>query len=108
MGVTMPTMNSPDPNDSLSRTLADWRVTPPRDPQFRAEVWAQIEAARRAPTWTGYLRAHGALVAGALIVAVVLGGWTGRERARERGAAARAALVADYVHGLDARWMRLP
>ena len=54
------------------------------------------------------MRAHGALVAGALMLAVVLGAWTGRERARERTAAARAALVADYVHGLDARWMRLP
>lgn len=102
-------MNSlPSETDRLSRALADWRVAPRRSPQFRATVWARIEAARRAPTWTGYLRAHGALVAGALAVAVIVGAWRGREQARERDATARAALVADYVHGLDARWMRSP
>ena len=101
-------MNSLNPNETLSRALADWRVVPPRNPRFRAEVSARIEAARCTPTWTGYMRAHGTLVAGALMLAVVLGAWTGREQARERAAAARAAIVADYVHGLDARWMRLP
>ena len=103
-------MNSPpqSPSDPLSRVLADWRVAPRRNPLFRAEVWARIEAAGRAPTWAGYLRAHGALVAGALALAVVVGAWRGREQARERDAMARATLVADYVHGLDARWMRSP
>jgi hypothetical protein len=101
-------MSSPHLPESLARTLADWRVAAPRNPQFRTAVWQRIEAARRAPTWTGYVRAHGALVAGALMVAVVLGAWGGRERARARDAAARDALVAEYVHGLDARWMRLP
>ena len=101
-------MRSLHPDETLSRALADWRVAPRRNPQFRTAVWARIEAARRAPSWTGYARAHGALVASALVVAVVLGAWTGRVQARERDAAARAAVVADYVHGLDARWMRLP
>ena len=101
-------MNYPDPNEILVRTLADWRVAPQRNPQFRAVVWARIETARRTPAWTGYLHAHGALVAGALAVAVVLGAWRGREQAHESDAMARAALVADYVHGLDARWLRLP
>jgi hypothetical protein len=108
MSVATPIMNAPNPDESLSRTLAAWRVTPPRNPRFRAEVWSRLEAARHAPTWTGYVRAHGALVAGALMLAVVVGAWSGRERARERDAAARATLVAEYVHGLDARWMRLP
>ena len=54
------------------------------------------------------MRAHGALVASALAVADMFGAWSGREQARVREAQARAALVADYVHGLDARWMRLP
>ena len=101
-------MKSLDPNETLSRTLAGWTVAPPHDSQFRAEVWSRIEAARRAPTWTGYMRAHGALIAGTLVLAVMLGAWTGRARAQERATAARAALVADYVHSLDARWMRLP
>ena len=101
-------MNSPPRPDPLSRALADWRLTPPRNPQFRTAVWARLDAARSAPTWTVYLRAHGALVAGALMAAMVLGAWSGHARAHERDTAARAALVADYVHGLDARWMRLP
>ena len=101
-------MNSAFEPDPLSRVLADWRVAPRRNSQFRAKVRARIEAARGAPTWSGYLRSHGALVAGALAVAVVTGAWRGREEARERDAMARAALVAEYVHGLDARWMRSP
>ena len=101
-------MNSSNPNETLSRALAVWRLTPPRNPRFRAEVWSRLEAGQRAPTWTGYVRAHGAIVAGALMLAVVLGAWTGRMQAHERDANARAALVANYVHGLAARWMRLP
>ena len=101
-------MSFSDPNETLSSALAGWRVAPRRNPQFRTAVWARIEATRLAPTWTGYLRAHGALVASALALAVVLGAWRGREQAREREAQARVALIADYVHGLDARWMRLP
>ncbi len=101
-------MSFPNPSEPLARALSDWRVASHRNPQFRAEVWQRIEAARRTPTWTNYLRAHGALVASALMIAIMLGAWGGRERARARDAAARDALVAEYVHGLDARWMRLP
>ncbi len=101
-------MSSRKFTETLSHTLADWRVTPQRNPRFRTAVWARLEADRRPPTWAGYARAHRAIVAAALMAAVVLGAFTGRERARERDAAARAALVADYVHGLDARWMRHP
>jgi len=101
-------MNPPEPEDSLPRTLAGWQVTPLRNPQFRPGVWRRIAALRREPSWTAYARTHGATVAAALTVAVALGAWTGHERARDRDAAARSALVADYVHSLDARWMRLP
>ena len=69
---------------------------------------AIIDATQRPPAWSVYWRTHGALVVAALVCAVALGGWRGHEQARERGAQARAALVADYVHGLDARWMRAP
>lgn len=101
-------MNPADSKPLRPRALADWRVTPRRHPNFRADVWARIERERRAPTWTGYVRAHGALVAGALALAVLVGAWSGRERAKTREAQAQAALVAEYVHGLDARWMRSP
>ena len=102
-------MNTPPSEpDRLDCALNEWRLAPAHNPRFRAETWARIEAARRPPSWAGYLRAHGALVAGALAGALLLGAWEGRAQARERDAAARATLVADYVHGLDARWMRLP
>ena len=101
-------MNTPQPDDSLSRTLAAWRVTPTRDPQFRTAVWARVERARRTPSWTGYVRLHVALVTGTLAVAVVAGGWIGRGQARARVAAEREAIVSQYVQALDARTMRMP
>lgn len=100
-------MKTPE-TDGLSRTLADWRVTPSRDPQFRAAVWGRIEGLRGAPTWSGYLRGHAALVAGALALAVIAGGWLGRGEARSRVAAERTAMVVEYVQSLDARAMRMP
>lgn len=101
-------MTPPNANDSLARTLADWRVAPPRNPQFRRAVWARLEGARSAPTWGSYVRGHATLVAGALALAVVLGAVTGREQARSRVAAESRQLAASYVEGLDARNMRMP
>lgn len=101
-------MNPAESESSLTRALAEWRLTPRRHPNFRADVWARIERDRRAPTWTGYLRAHGALVAAALAVAVIVGAWSGRARARTQDEQAKAVLVTEYVRGLDARWMRSP
>jgi len=71
-------------------------------------VWARIGAAQRAPSWTSYARAHSALVAGALAVAVVLGAVSGRERARARAEAESGRLASSYVQAMDARSMRLP
>ena len=101
-------MNSSDPGKSYSRVLADWRVTPTRDPQFRPAVWARINAARLNPTWAGYLRAHVALLTGAIALALVAGAWTGRGQARQRVAGERTAMAAAYVRALDARVMRGP
>jgi len=105
-------MNSPqhnepaDTSDTLDRVLNDWRVAPARNPQFRAEVWARIGAG--AQPWSVYARRHGAMVAGALALAVVVGAVTGRERARAQTAADRAQLASAYVQGLDARSMVQP
>ncbi|MBL9199364.1 MAG: hypothetical protein JNL39_02610 [Opitutaceae bacterium] len=99
-------MNAPDNPDPLSRALADWRVQPPRNPQFRASVQARLAPERRAPSWSGYVRAHSAWVATALAVAVLAGGWTGRARARATLAAESVAMAGHYVRGLDARVMR--
>lgn len=99
-------MNVPSEPDRLSAVLAEWRLQPVRQPQFRADVTRRLARAGQEPGWSGYLRAHGVIVAGALAVAVVLGAWRGREQARQRTAAEREALVTEYVRGLDARWMR--
>lgn len=101
-------MNSSDPDKSLARLLADWRVTPTRNPQFRPGVWARITAARAEPTWAAYVRAHAALLAGMLAVAMVVGAWTGRGRAQRRVAAENTTMAAAYVRALDARVMRGP
>lgn len=99
-------MNSPDSDSPLSRLLAEWRLAPDRNPRFRADVWARIDAARPARAWSDYARLHVAWVAGVLALAVAVGALTGREEARARANADRAAMAAAYVHSLDARWMR--
>lgn len=101
-------MTSDESDPDLSRTLADWRLTPPRAPSFRTDVWARIAAARRSPAWPTFARAHLAGLAGALAVAVAVGAWAGRVEARSRVAASRDAIARSYVTSLDARAMRLP
>ncbi len=101
-------MDPSRPNDSLSSTLASWRVTVPRDPQFRAAVWQRLESGGRALPWAVYVRRHAATVGGALALALVAGALTGHERARARVEADSARLAAAYVEGLDARLMPRP
>ena len=101
-------MNPPENKDSLSRVLPDWRVAPRRNPHFRTAVWARITAESETVSWPGYLRAHVALLAGALALALVLGAWVGREGAQARLAADRAVIADAYVQSLDARTMRMP
>ena len=50
-------MTERDPE--LSRTLREWRHTPPAAPRFNAEVWARIEAARAAPWAAAAIIARG-------------------------------------------------
>ena len=95
-------------DDLLSRTLAEWRVSPPPDPLFRASVWARIESASRPSTWTKFARAHAALVSSLFAAALLLGGLTGRLQGRHEAAAVRNAIAAEYVHALDPRWLRNP
>ena len=98
-------MNTPPEDNSFSRLLGAWRVSPRRDPQFRPGVWARIAAARAALPWPAYLRLHAAALAGALAVALVAGAWIGREQARARVAADRDTIARAYVQALDARAM---
>ena len=99
-------MKTSDPDEFPSPDLAAWRIKPSRNPQFRAAVWARVEAGRRDGSWRGYARAHAPVLAGALAAAVVAGAWIGREQARARVAADRAAIATQYVRALDARTMR--
>jgi hypothetical protein len=101
-------MNSPLPDDSLAQTLRDWRVTPPRDPGFRAAVRERIEAGAPVLSWGAFVRRHAAMCAGVVAVAVVIGALAGRDQARTRVASSSRQLAASYVHALDARNMQMP
>ncbi|HVS51627.1 MAG TPA: hypothetical protein VHD62_04670 [Opitutaceae bacterium] len=102
-------MSSP-PNDPLSRVLADWRVTPRRNPEFRRRVRARLAGARGGPSnsWASYARSHAAAVSGLLALAIALGALGGRERARARLENESGELARAYVQSLDARAMRMP
>lgn len=100
-------MNPAERDECVARTLSEWRVDPPRNPQFRAAVWARIRGGGHGAAWADYARAHGLAVAGALALALALGGWAGRERAQARVAADRAEIARTYVQALDARAMAM-
>ena len=97
--------SSPDPLDGA---LAAWRISPTRNPQFRAQVWNRIQETGRVRSWFGYLRGHAAPVALAFAFALVVGVFSGRERARASLEADTGKMAAAYVRSLDARTMRLP
>jgi hypothetical protein len=101
-------MNMNPGDDKLQAALADWRVAPTRAADFRAAVWARIERRRGDATWGNYMRAHAVPCAALLAVALVIGAWTGRGRARAQVDLDRAALATSYVQALDARTMRMP
>lgn len=101
-------MKAPQSNVPLSRVLKDWRLSPGRAPQFRADVWARIGDEEKTESWGGFLRGHTAAVAVAVALAVVLGGLGGRSQARALAATQSARLASAYVQGLDARAMKMP
>jgi len=92
-------------DEKLTRVLADWRVAPAADAEFRPGVWTRIGQARREAAFAGFVRARAVPCAALLVVALGVGAWTGRERARARVDAERAAILSTYVSGLDARTM---
>jgi len=101
-------MNPSDLDSSLSRQLADWRVTPPLNPNFRAAVWQRIQSRTR-ETWSAYVRAHLVGWSVAAGVAVAVAGWTGRSIAQAKLEAGREKMVVSYLVDLDPRVMaKLP
>ncbi len=97
-------MNTSDPNDPLSRTLAAWRVAPPPDPNFRAAAWRRIARANR-DTWAAYLRAHVAGWSAAAALAVVAASWAGHAAAQAKLDADRERMVVSYLGAIDPRVM---
>lgn len=95
-------MNPSDPNDSLSRTLAVWRVSPKTNPDFRPAVWQRIRTGTR-ETWSSYLRAHRLGWSVAAMFAVVVAGVSGRVAARAHLEASRDRMVVAYLGALDPR-----
>lgn len=98
-------MSSQEPQSFLPETMANWRVKPRADPNFRAIVWERISARSQVASFGHYVRAHGSLVASAFAIALLLGGWVGREQARTRVSHDRAEIASAYVQALDARTM---
>ena len=95
-------MKSPDPNDRLSATLASWRVTPTRDPNFRPVVLERIRQTTR-ETWAGYVRGHLAAWSITAMVAVAAAGWTGRAFAQAKMESNRERMIVTYLGNLDPR-----
>ena len=58
--------------------------------------------------WAAYAHRHSPALLSAIALAMIAGGFLGREQARTRAAAESARLAAAYVQGLDARAMQMP
>jgi hypothetical protein len=97
-------MSPTDPRDSLSETLAAWRVKPRSLPSFRPAVWQRIQV-RAGETWTGYMRAHLAGWSAVALVAVGVAGWTGHAAAQLKLESSREQMVVSYLGELDPRVM---
>ena len=91
----------------LAERLAQWRVAPPADAQFRPAVWGRIEAVRSAASagWATYLRRHGTAWGLAVVTLVGVAGVTGRAAGLQHKAAERDAVLKLYVAEIDARVM---
>lgn len=95
-------MNLSDPNDSVSRALADWRVQPPLNPRFRPAVWQRIHQRSR-ETWAFYIRNRLAAWSVAAALIVTASGWLGVTASKARLDADRDAMVSAYLVELDPR-----
>jgi len=95
---------NPNPNDAELGPLLreNFQVGPAKNPAFRAEVWARIEANRRSPaTWSAWLRLNAARFAMIVIVTVTIssvgGGWVAKTQAKQN----REYLVQQYLASID-------
>ena len=103
-GISSPheAMTPPETPDSLSEALRQWRVQPPRNPDFRPSVWRRIRQST-SETWAGYLRQHLAAWSLAAAVVVTAAGWGGHAVAQAKLNAERETMVVAYLVELDPR-----
>jgi hypothetical protein len=96
-------MNSNPNDEQLGPLLRDnWQVRPVKNPDFRTEVWARIEATRRAPATLGaWLRLNAVrfafLTIASIAVAGTSGGWIAKAQANQN----REQLVQRYLASID-------
>ncbi len=90
------------PPDSLSQALQPWKVSPPVQGAFRADVWKRI-GDRTRETWGVYVRAHAAAWLVAATVVIGAAAYTGHATAQARVRADREALAVTYLVDLDPR-----
>jgi hypothetical protein len=97
-------MDSSDPDDRLSSALGSWRVTPPRDPNFRPAVLERIRQ-RAHHTWSAYIRSHLVGWSAAALVAIGAAALTGHAVAQAKIKNDREQMVVSYLGNLDPRVM---
>lgn len=92
------------PQDAALRHLLreSWTVDTPPSPNFRAQVWARIEALRREPqTWSAWLRFHllgvGMAAVASVAVAVIGAGSVAQNKIEHD----RDQLVGQYVDSIN-------
>jgi hypothetical protein len=95
--------NDPHENEALSRVLkTHWRVAPEKNPRFRADVWARIEARRSEPAnWFGWLKQHTFSVGGIALIAVTLSIVGGNQLATAQADRVRDRMMARYAASID-------
>ena len=69
----------------------------------RTAAQRRIDALRGAGSWAGFVRAHAAGLAAAVVLTAGLSGWIGHTAAQVHVRADRDTLLAGYVASLDAR-----
>ncbi|GAB1488798.1 hypothetical protein MASR2M8_12450 [Opitutaceae bacterium] len=96
-------MNTDHNDDQLGPLIRrGWTVPAQSNPNFRASVWARIEAGRRLPaTWSGWLKLNFASVTMYAAATVVLASAGGGYLAASQANRDRDQLIQRYVTSID-------
>ena len=92
----------PSSEEQIRQTLRAWSPAVTPNPNFRAEVWARIEAAKKQPaTWMAWLRTHVVSVAGMTTAAVACAIFAGAAVANFQSEQRREELLDRYIVSID-------